>query len=203
MQLALSHKRTVGFFKLLSVIGAIVIICTFYIWFRSKETTADGVEHFGEIKNKKSDSSNKQISNYEINIQNLLFEGFNKDHEPYKIIADKALKLPGDLYNLETIDGEYKTNRYNLQLHARKGKIDNNVKLIKLKDNVQVFVEDVIFNGEEIEIDLLNKEIISNISIQMLYKNSTVKADSFSSMDNNNIVNFKGHVKTKINISDF
>jgi lipopolysaccharide export system protein LptC len=200
MKLILSHRRMVSVFKIISSLGVISIIAILYIQFEPQKPTDTSIS----INSTPANLGISSKKNYEIILQSLIFEGVNKDFEPYKIMAYSAIKTSTNKYKLNQVNARYPIDNKNyLSIIAKYGTIWEDDQLIKLRDNVQLSYDGLLFNSDNIVINLLKKEVTSDVAMGLLYKNSKITADSFTSQDNNNIVVFKGNVMTKIHISDF
>jgi lipopolysaccharide export system protein LptC len=200
MKLILSHRRKVSAFKIISSLGVISIIAILYIKFEPHKLTHTSAS----INSMPVNSGISSKKNYEIILQSPIFEGVNKDLEPYKITAYSAIKTSTNKYKLNQVNARYPIDNKNyLSITAKYGTIWEDDQLVKLRDKVQLFYDDLLFNSDNIVINLLKKEVTSDVAMGLIYKNSKITADSFTSQDNNNIVVFKGNVRTKIHILDF
>lgn len=202
MQLFTFHKRIIRFFKLLSLVGIIVVFFSLYNSYIPKinATKFEDLESNSAIEDNASDDGS---NNYQAAIENPVFKGLSEALEPYIIKAQKAVKISEYNYSLDMVDASYKLGENNIIVNSQNGILNNLSSLIILKNDVQILFDGLIFNTNVMQIDLINKDVLSNEPVEIFYKNSTIKADSFSSKDNNNIISFKGHVSTKLNISDF
>ena len=199
MQLILSHRYRISSLKIISCLGIIFIFVLLYIKFEQQKHTHTPL-------NTGSITSNLEVSNknYEIILENSIFQGVNKYLEPYEITANSAIKTSDNKYNLNKVSAKYPMNNKNyLSIVSTYGTIYDDNKLIKLSDNVQIFFANLILNSENLEINLITKETASESEVGLLYKSSKITADSFISKDNSNIIIFSGHVMTKINLLDF
>lgn len=200
MTAILLNKRIISSLKVICILGVATIIFFFYSWSESKKS------NFIDITNNsshKSNLKNQPKQNYEISIDNSTFEGLNKDLEPYKIRADTAIKIADNKYKLNKVAANYQTDGNDLLIQATEGVVDEGAKQVNLQDNVRILFNKLTFNTAQMQINLHNKDVLSNAPIEMFYKHSKIKADSFISEDNNNIIKFKGHVATRISIADF
>jgi lipopolysaccharide export system protein LptC len=202
MKLILFHQRITTLLKIISILGIISILLLFYSKFETKSLKLESSEEENSSKNT-SITNYDQAQNYELTIQNSIFEGVNKDLRAYKIIADKAVKTSDYKYKLHYIEALYKLIDNDLLIYADRGSIDDKSKLLRLRDNVEIAYNNAILSGQAIQINLVSKSASSNTGVILRYNDSKITADSFVSLDDNNIVNFKGHVVAKIKISDF
>lgn len=149
-------------------------------------------------------ASAKNPVDYEITLENSVFEGVNKDQRLYVVAAQRAIKDEGEKYKLFEVNAKYGMDNYkDLVINAHKGIIDRENRFVKLSDEVQMILDDFVFRTHKIEIDLLNKQVLADSKVKVTYKHSNIAADSFSTANEGNVLNFDGHVATKINISDF
>jgi lipopolysaccharide export system protein LptC len=200
MKLILSHRRMVGAFKIISSLGIISVISILYLTIETQKLSQATIN----INPTLNDLGIPTTKNYEIILQNPVFEGTDQDLKPYKITAYSAIKISDNKYKLNKVNATYTTSDKNyISVIAKYGTIREHDHLIKLSDNVHLSYERLLFNSNNIEIDLLRKEAISNSSVLLTYKNSRISADRFKSQDSNRIVTFKGNVRAKIHISDF
>ncbi|RYE06407.1 MAG: hypothetical protein EOP33_04315 [Rickettsiaceae bacterium] len=147
-----------------------------------------------------STSSNQQHYN-QIRAHQSVLSGVSKDLDPYKISADKIDTICDDQFSMEKVDALYEIGKQKLVFNANIGFIDNVGKLLSLKDDVKIYLEEVMLFGNRINIDLVNKRIYSDERIDVSYKNSQIKADTLTSTSD--ILEFKGNVSTHINMLDF
>ena len=201
MQLILFHQRINTLLKIISLLGVISILLLCYSKVQKKPLMPEFFKNENILKNA-SLSEYDSIPQYELTIQNLVFEGINKDFKPYKIIAKKAMKTSDYKYKLQYIEALYKLAHNDLFIYADRGSIDDESKLLRLKDNVEIVHNDIMLSSEAMKINLINKLASSDSETTLRYNNSNITADSFASLDNNNIINFKGHVVAKIKVSD-
>lgn len=182
--------------SLFTIILFLIVLFFTYFWFTTQQSNADN--------NESKACTSPQVSNYEIAITNSIFEGVNRDMQPYKISANSAVKMKDNLYKLRQINGVYKFSDDNLLIYANEGLIDDGIKLITLTDNVMF-----VFNGikcitDKLQMNLLDKQVTGDAKVTITHhSNSLIQADKFFASGNTNIVKLSGNVKTKINISNF
>ncbi|WP_392506501.1 LPS export ABC transporter periplasmic protein LptC [Rickettsia sp. 2024-CO-Wats] len=153
---------------------------------------------------KKSLKDNKNFDlKYNIILKDSMFAGVNKNLNAYKIKTERAIKESNNKYKLDIINAIYNVNQdQTLIINAKEGFLDEESNILDLKNDVKLFFDEIIFNTNDARIDLVNKNIISHSPAKLLYKNSSITADSFNTKDENNIIIFKGNVSTIINLSD-
>jgi len=154
---------------------------------------------------KKSLKDNKNFDlKYNIILKDSVFEGVNKNLNAYTIKTERAIKESDNKYKLDIINAIYNVNKDQpLTIYAKEGFLDENSNILDLKNDVKLYFDDVIFNTNDARIDLVNKNITGNSPATLLYKNSSVTSDSFNTVDENNIIIFKGNVSTIIDLSDY
>lgn len=154
---------------------------------------------------KKSLKDNKSFDlKYNIILKDSIFEGVNKNLNAYTIKTKRAIKESDNKYKLDIINAIYNVNKdQTLTIHAKEGFLDEESNILDLKNDVKLYFDEVIFNTNDARIDLVNKNITGNSPATLLYKNSSVTSDSFNTVDENNIIIFKGNVSTIIDLSDY
>ena len=153
---------------------------------------------------KKSLKDNKNFDlKYNIILKDSIFEGVNKNLNAYKIKTERAIKESNNKYKLDIINAIYNVNQdQTLIINAKEGFLDEESNILDLKNDVKLFFDEIILNTNDVRIDLVNKNITGHSPAQLLYKNSSITSDSFSTKDENNIIIFKGNVSTIIDLSD-
>ncbi|WP_041405573.1 LPS export ABC transporter periplasmic protein LptC [Rickettsia prowazekii] len=141
---------------------------------------------------------------YNVILQDSIFEGVNKNLNAYKIKTERAIKESGNKYKLDIINAIYNINQDQaLIITAKEGFLDQESNILDLKNDIKLFLDEIIFNTNNARINLVNQNIYGNSSAKLLYKNSSITSDSFNTMDENNIIIFKGNVSTIIDLSDY
>ena len=189
------HQRTVSFFKLLLIIGIVVILFFTYFFLTSLQT----VEVYKDTNSKEVVKKN----NYEITIFNTIFEGVNKDRQPYSILADTAIKIGEHIYDLEKVVAKYHLFDDSLNISSQHANIDDNNKFVTLQDEVKIRMSDLELSSQKIYIDLIYKKIFSDEKVVINYNSLRLEADNLSANANNNVIVLQGNVMAKININDF
>ena len=182
----------------MSLVGILGILIWFYHLFSNINPIGrlqNSISNYGENINPKKE--------YEVVVENSLFKGLSKDLEPYEIYSKYAYKSVDNKYRLDQINANYKLSKQNLLIFAKEGLIDDDKKLLVLKNNIELILDELKIYSSELNIDLISKDTNSRSGVKLKYKNSIVDADSFNSEENNQSLNFKGHVKTKLNFADF
>lgn len=191
------HEFIIKLCKFLSLGGGIAIL--FYIWFQSEPNLTTKTPESTET-NRESTSTTPL---YDITLVSPLFNGFNKDMEPYTVKAHKAVKTYAQKYKFEGVEAEYSLEKIPYHINAKGGVLDDNSKWLYLNDGVKVYFNDFNLTSDEISINLHSKESYSNSLSIITFKDSEIVAEGYSSGEENNIIKFKGHVKTRIHLQDF
>ncbi|AAU03963.1 LPS export ABC transporter periplasmic protein LptC [Rickettsia typhi] len=141
---------------------------------------------------------------YNVILQDSIFEGVNKNLNAYKIKTERAIKESGNKYKLDIINAIYSIKQdQTLIITAKEGFLDQESNTLDLKNDIKLFVDEIIFNTNNARINLVNQNINGNSSAKLIYKNSSITSDSFNTMNENNIIIFKGNVSTIIDLSDY
>ena len=197
MSLISRHQRIISLFKFLFIIGISAILLLLYFGLGVPKSS---LEH---SKSQAVRAKSLPVQNYEITMVNSIFEGFADNMQPYKIIADTAVKINDNVYELNKVIAKYKLSDDELLLNARHGIIDNNVQLITLNDGVQILLDGIQCNTAEMLINLFSNQATSDAKVVINYKESLVTADKLSASGVDHTMKLNGHVKVKMNISDF
>lgn len=140
---------------------------------------------------------------FNLNMNNSIFEGLDKNKKPYKIVADRVTKQNNNIYNLNGIMAKHNILNSDLQILAKNGILDEATKLLVLSENVKVTFNNLILTANKINFNLNSNIVSSQHPVEVNFQNSTIKALSFSTDDSNNIINFEGNVVSTLNINDF
>lgn len=192
MQKILRYRFFVNIIKIASIAIGAIILGIFYI--KTYDWSGEDKKLIGNIVNEQK---------YEISLENPIFEGVTKDQESYQIRADQVIRKNNKDYDLSNVKADYKLDNKNLFLSAIAGGLDENLRFLKLYNSVDVLFERLKLKANFLNIDLVNKSMNSNQIIYLFYKNSKLKADSLLYESDNEILNLKGNVRVKINLSDF
>ena len=140
---------------------------------------------------------------YNLAIDHLMFEGFNDKSVPYKILAKEVTKNQFNQYIMNSVSSQYSfNNKDDLTAKSMHGLFDEDNKLVILKDDVRVFLNNIVLNSEEIKINLKNQDIYSDELVEVNSKMGNIKADSFNTKESNNIIEFKGNVESTYTIKN-
>lgn len=153
---------------------------------------------------KDSSSSQKDRSklpkDYTLSINHSVIEGVSSDLMPYKISAENIVKNSANKYVLNSVNGKYSLDDGDISIKATKGTLDEVTKSFTLTDDAQVIFNGIIFSSKEIIFDLHSKDASSNKEVEVVFEQSSIKADSFKIEDSTNSIEFKGNVKSNFNI---
>lgn len=153
---------------------------------------------------KDSSSSQKDRSrlpkDYTLSINHSVIEGVSSDLMPYKISAENIVKNSANKYVLNSVNGKYSLDDGDISIKATKGTLDEVTKSFILTDDAQVIFNGIIFSSKEIIFDLHSKDASSNKEVEVVFEQSSIKADSFKIEDSTNSIEFKGNVKSNFNI---
>ncbi|WP_341763709.1 LPS export ABC transporter periplasmic protein LptC [Candidatus Tisiphia endosymbiont of Beris chalybata] len=196
------YKRLNGWSKVLTFLAVLLILYFIYINSKSPVSPIDFKQNDNITEENIIDSEEK--SNYTVKILNSTFNGVNENLNPYQISTAKAIRTMDNNYLLEKIAAKYKiNNEEELKVSAKDGILNEMTQVLELKNNVQFLLGDGLLTTPKAQLNLLDKEASSEAGVILLFKNSKLKANNFSSTNNNMLINFEGQVSTSINISDF
>ncbi|PCJ29584.1 MAG: hypothetical protein COA94_00850 [Rickettsiales bacterium] len=146
----------------------------------------------------------KLSKNHTLSINHSIFEGVSKDLTPYKIIAENVTRNSDNKYQLNRVEGDCSLKAGGLKMRAAAGTIDMSTKLVTLKQDVYVTLnENTIFNSDEIQISLNNKDISSNSAVSVTLKDSNIKADKFKALGSSDDIKFEGNIKFESDVKSF
>jgi|GEM_PF-6557609 len=201
MTLIRYHKRNSTLWKIIYLIGiaALLIIILNLLNFQSLFITSKDINK----KISQNRPASEKIKNTELSLQNSVFKGVNEGLEPYEITADTASKVSENKFVLDKVGANYLVGKSNLLINAKAGLLDNLENWMDLSDDVQILFNNLLLSTSEIHLNLINKEVLGQTNVKATYKNSQIKADSFTSKNNNDIISFKGNVQTILKLEDF
>lgn len=142
----------------------------------------------------------KLPKDYTLSINHSVIEGVSSDLMPYKISTENIVKNSANKYVLNSVNGKYSLDDGDISIKATKGTLDEVTKSFTLTDDAQVIFNGIIFSGKEIIFDLHSKDASSNKEVEVVFEQSSIKADSFKIEDSTNSIEFKGNVKSNFNI---
>lgn len=197
-----NHQRNTNIVRLALILS--ILITSWWLFSYAVPKDRDNFTFENKLN---SEMSNRLETNkkpdYEISIESSIFEGMDKDSNPYKVIAGSAIKISDEQYKLERITAQHLINNDWIAVSANKGNINDRTKLLTLKEQVRIIFGEVILNSEQLQVNLADKTITGSSSVSLKYNNSKIVASRFISSENNNIIKFQGNVITKISRFDF
>ena len=140
---------------------------------------------------------------FNLNMNNSIFEGINKDKLPYQIKANIVTKQNSNIYNLKAIIAKYNLSNGDLQILAKSGILNEGTKIFILYKDVKVVSDGLVLYSDKINFNLNSNIAYSDYPVEVNFKNSTIKASSFTTEDSSNIINFEGNVVSTFNLNDF
>ncbi|MFK7967960.1 MAG: LPS export ABC transporter periplasmic protein LptC [Rickettsiaceae bacterium] len=140
---------------------------------------------------------------FNLNMNNSILEGLNKDNLPYQIKANIVTKQNNSIYNLNTINARYNLSNGNLQILAETAVLNETTKFFTLYNNIKIISDNLILTSNKINFNLNSNIAYSEYPVEVSFQNSTIKAASFNTDDSSNIINFEGNVVSTFNLNDF
>ncbi len=196
-----SYKRSINISKILSFLGMLLILCLIY-------KNSNIINNNLPLTQSNSDHNSFQLNDLEpdcdIKVSNSIFTGLNKDLNQYQIQAVQTIKTLGNKYTLKEINAKYKiSDDKELVVNAKNGILTENTQILELEHNVEFLLSGMILQAQNAQLNIINREAFGQSDVALSYKNSKITSNSFSSTNNNDIINFKGRVSTIIDMSDF
>lgn len=147
-------------------------------------------------------SNSKKLSKeYSLNISKSIFEGISEDLSPYVIIAQNVAKNTSDKYLLDIIKGKYTLPDGEITIKADSGTLDELKKSVILNDNVKILFNGMVFNSDQVIVDLETKDAKSNDEVEVTFEKSKIRADKFKTEDSANIIKFEGNVDSNFDLN--
>ena len=174
-----------------------VLVAVLVILYIHKLPTEDGSDF--EAAQKKSKKLPKE---YSLNIKKSIFEGVSNDLAPYVIMAQNVAKNTANEYLLNAVNGTYTLPDGNITIKADSGTLDEIEKSVILNDNVTVLFNGMIFNSEQMIIDLETKDAKSPEEVEVTFEKSKIRADQFQTEESAEIIKFKGNVESNFDLND-
>jgi hypothetical protein len=175
--------------------GAFIMICILISYFNNDNSVIKPTAKLG--------NANKLAKEFSLSINNPIFEGTSKENFPYKITAKTVNKQNNNIYNLSSINADYKIAHGNLEIVADSGVLDEETKSFSLSNNVKVLFNGLMLISEKIDFDLNSNAVSSNLPVEVNFKNSQIKATSFNCENEGTIINFEGDVVSTFDLDDF
>lgn len=143
----------------------------------------------------------KLSKEYSLNITKSIFEGVSEDLSPYVIIAQNVAKNTSDKYLLDIIKGKYTLPDGEITIKADSGTLDELKKSVILNDNVRILFNSMVFNSDQIIVDLETKDAKSNDKVKVTFEKSKIQADKFKTEDSANTIKFEGNVDSNFDLN--
>ena len=191
--------KIVKYLLLASSISALALI--FYEFLPEENNLPDSA--ITQITDKSVNKVNKIEKEYDLRINKTMFEGMTSDSSPYQISADIVGKIDNNLYKLSTIKGTCFLDNDQLKVTALSGFFNQSTGFITLQNNVIFEKDDIRVVGDKVEVNISNKNACSDDKVNLIYKNSVIKADSFTTEESSSIIHMKGNVEMVVDIADF
>ncbi len=169
----------------------IAIIITLYLKSNSQEETDSP---------KQGSAKPKLSKEYTLSINRSIFEGISSDSLPYTIYAENVMKNSENKYVLKAIEGTYTLTDGDITLKAINGTIDEFNQFVTLKNNAQIEYNGIVFNSDKIKLHLDNQDIESDTPVDVNFKNSNIKADSFKAKNSGKDIIFEGNVESEFDL---
>lgn len=138
-----------------------------------------------------------------LTIDSSVLEGVNKHRLPYKIMAASVMRKRDMTYNLQEINASYNTFDGTVKIVSKIGYLDEEAKLFNLTEGVEVIFNEIKLYTDRLNVDLHNNSLSTNMPVELTFGKSVINAASFTTENENNIVNFKGNVTSLFDLQDF
>ncbi len=189
-----SKTKLVKYIFLSASISVLVsVLVVLYI----QKLPTDTESNYEITKNK----TKKLSKEYSLNITKSIFEGVSEDLSPYVIIAQNVAKNTSDKYLLDIIKGKYTLPDGEITIKADSGTLDELKKSVILKDNVRILFNGMVFNSNQIIVDLETKDAKSNDKVEVTFEKSKIQADKFKTEDSANTIEFEGNVDSNFDLN--
>ena len=143
----------------------------------------------------------KLSKEYSLNITKSIFKGVSEDLSPYVIIAQNVAKNTSDKYLLDIIKGKCTLPDGEITIKADSGTLDEIKKSIILNDNVRILFNSMVFNSDQVIVDLETKDAKSNNKVEVTFEKSKIQADKFKTEDSANTIKFEGNVDSHFDLN--
>lgn len=189
-----SKTKLVKYIFLSASISVLVsVLVVLYI----QKLPTDTESNYEITKNK----TKKLSKEYSLNITKSIFEGVSEDLSPYVIIAQNVAKNTFDQYLLDIIKGKYTLPDGEITIKADSGTLDELKKSVILNDNVRILFNGMVFNSNQIIVDLETKDAKSNDKVEVTFEKSKIQADKFKTEDSANTIEFEGNVDSNFDLN--
>ena len=183
--------------KYIFLSASISVLVTVLVVLYIQKLPTDTESNYEITKNK----TKKLSKEYSLNITKSIFEGVSEDLSPYVIIAQNVAKNTSDKYLLDIIKGKYTLPDGEITIKADSGTLDELKKSVILNDNVRILFNGMVFNSNQIIVDLETKDAKSNDKVEVTFEKSKIQADKFKTEDSANTIKFEGNVDSNFDLN--
>lgn len=149
-------------------------------------------EEIGNMDNRHKATQNNTA--YSLNITNSVLNGYSKNNEPYKIIANKVNQLDEGEYDLNEVFAKYNLRNKKCTIQSEDATLYDKDGYIFLKNGVKVTLGDAILMSDVLEFNLGNHDSKSNSPVKVESKGLKITSDRFSTKNSTDILYFNGNV---------
>lgn len=185
-------KLTKYIFLSASICILVSVLITLYL----QKLPTESESSYEPVKNK----AKKLPKDYSLNISKSIFQGISEDLSPYIIIAQNVAKNTSDKYLLDIINGRYTLPNGEITIKADNGTLDELKKSVILNENVKILYNGIVFNSQQMIVDLDTKDVKSDDEVEVLFEKSKIRADKFKTEDSANTIKFEGNVDSNFDL---
>lgn len=157
----------------------------------------DSIKEKSEEEMSNVDNHHKFTQNntaYSLNMTNSVLDGYSKNNEPYKIIANEVNQLDEGEYDLNEVFAKYDLRDKNCTIQSKKATLYDKDGYIFLKNGVKVTLGDAILMSDMLKFNLYNHDSKSSSAVKVESKGLKITSDHFSTKNSTDILYFKGNV---------
>ena len=129
------------------------------------------------------------------------FIGIDKKNQPFKVMADKAIRLKQqpNIFKLEEPTGEINSGEEKFFLSGDKGIFNKNVDQLQIKGNVKFNDENnMIFKTSEMYFDFKKEVLSGNKKVNGKKNNSVIVSEGFKILNDGEQIFFTGKTKLRL-----
>ena len=129
------------------------------------------------------------------------FIGIDKKNQPFKVMADKAIRLKQqpNIFKLEEPTGEINSGEEKFFLSGDTGIFNKNVDQLQIKGNVKFNDENnMIFTTSEMYFDFKKEVLSGNKKVNGKKNNSVIVSEGFKILDDGEQIFFTGKTKLRL-----
>ena len=183
--------------KYMFLSASICVLVSVLVVLYIQKLPTDTESNYQTTKNK----TKKLSKEYSLNITKSIFKGVSEDLSPYVIIAQNVAKNTSDKYLLDIIKGKCTLPDGEITIKADSGTLDEIKKSIILNDNVRILFNSMVFNSDQVIVDLETKDAKSNNKVEVTFEKSKIQADKFKTEDSANTIKFEGNVDSHFDLN--